>query len=30
MTFSPWFRGLFPDDSFPVHSRTVAHRSFVL
>ena len=28
--FSPWFLWFVPDDSFPVHSGTVAHRSFVL
>jgi hypothetical protein len=30
MTFSPWFLGLVSDDSFPVRSGAVAHRSFVL
>jgi hypothetical protein len=30
MTFSPWFVRIVPDDSFPVHSGAVAHRSFVL
>jgi hypothetical protein len=30
MTFSPWFVWFVPDDSFPVHSGTVAHRSLVL